>query len=144
MSRSTWPTNVGINISDAIIDGSKGCDPIGCEIKVATKVAIGGHGYVNVDASGVAITRRNDYREKAFLTRPLQAWMIAFDKWSRNAGPRPKAIKATLVFHKTTKIVKRDRDEINAARQARAARGIKQKKYTMRERVVGLAQAMAL
>jgi hypothetical protein len=133
-----WPEKTRIHITDPMIDAAKGCSPTACGIHLATKKAIGGHGYVHVDASGVSITRRDDYREKAFLTRPLTRWMIAFDKWTRSAGPRPKPMSATLTFFKTSKIVKRDRDEINRAREARKANGWKEKKYNIHERIVGL------
>lgn len=142
-----FPENVRIHISDKTIDSAKGCDPNHCAIKLEVKKAIGGHGYVAVDSTGIAITRRSDYREKSFMPRKLGEWMVAFDSWSTGNGPRPKPITAVLKFFKTTRIGKtrNTSDDDHSARLKRQRITRKKtganKVYGMRRRIVGLAVA---
>lgn len=126
-----WPPRILIEVSKEDIDEGMCGLPNKCMIKLAVKRAIGGHGYVKVESSGIAITRRDDFRERAFLPRPAQRAMVAFD----NKEPvRPFSF--WLHFMKTSRIEKRDPDKVNATRQKRKATGWKQPKYV---RSVGLA-----
>ena len=136
-----------INVSNGDIHNSECCDPNRCMIKVAVARALRiPHGYIHVDSTGISVTRRNDYREKAFLPKVAQRKMLQFDgeKEARKLGLPSKvtAFRFTAVFHKTTKVVKSTearKARINELRNARAAKGIKPRKYSLHSRVVGIA-----
>jgi hypothetical protein len=144
-----FPENIRIHIPDATMEETKsgGCKRTKCAIYVKIKEAIGGHGYVSVDASGVAITRRSDYREKAFMPLPALNWMIAFDRWTKGLGAKPKPLTTTFKFFKTTKIhrSRRDAAALKAQREKRKKLNRNKhydrtkKKRGVRERIVGVA-----
>jgi hypothetical protein len=142
-----FPKTMHFRIPDKfIVEGLCGL-PTKCAVKLTVKEKIGGHGYVSVDAGGVSISRRPDCREKAFMPKPLLNWVVNFDAWKEEgadpkAPNRPKPIPFTLTFHKTTKIVHRDNDQVNANRKMRAAAGKPDKKYGMRKRIAGVALAL--
>jgi hypothetical protein len=145
MMSKKFPVNMRIHVNQRNIDEGKCGDPNHCMIKVAVKHAIGGHGYVNVDASGISITRRPDYREKAFMPRKVRELMLVFDKWGRGGrvGPCPvKPFSFKLTFVRTSSITKRDNGAVNAKRRERIATGWKQKKYDMRKRIAGIATSL--
>lgn len=109
-------------------------NPNKCMIKVAVARALDvPHGYIHVDASGIAVTRRKDFREKAFLPTNVKDKMILFD----NEALPVKAYSFSIVFHKTSRVyalTPKRKEQINKAR-----RGKHRRKYSLRERVIGLA-----
>jgi hypothetical protein len=122
------------------IDEGKCGDPNHCMIKLAVADAIGiANGYVRVDATGVSITRRKDYRERAFLPKPALRAMLEFD---RKKEVEPFTIN--LTFLPTTRVAKTSperRAQVNAARAQRKAEGRPDKKYDMAKRLIGVAMA---
>lgn len=135
-----FPENLRIDVKQRDIDDGKCLLPNKCMIKLAVKRAIGGHGYVAVDSTGISITRRSDYREKAFLPRAALAAMVQFDKDKTKVKPFSFVAK----FFKTTKIGKTLRGD-HAKRLKRQAETRKKtgagKLYAARRRVIGLATA---
>jgi hypothetical protein len=111
-------------------------------IKLAVGRAIGvAHGYIHVDATGISVTRRDDYREKAFMPLRVYKRMLMFD--NPDTRSRVKPFSFWLTFHPTTKVVKRDKRAVNAARRIRVAaaraRGEKPKVYSLAKRIAGVA-----
>lgn len=129
---------VMINVTAHDIEEGKCRDPNKCMIKLAVARAIDiPHGYIKVDATGVSITRRTDYREKAFLTHNALINMLRFDQ-----KQQVKPFKFKLVFHKTSKVYKASEQrkaQVNAARHKRKAEGRPDKKYNLHQRVAGIA-----
>jgi hypothetical protein len=103
-------------------------------IKVAVARAIGvPHGYVKVDATGISVTRRKDYREKSFIPRTAIKHMLQFDKDPTQVKP----FSFYLEFRKTSpvyKSTKERREQINKARKGKS-----QRKYNISERIAGIA-----
>jgi hypothetical protein len=137
MVNKKWPEKLTIHVSRAHIAEGECRQPTKCMIRLAVKHAIGGHGYVKVDATGIAITRRDDYREKfhwpSARHKAVRA-MIAFDK---KEPVEPFTFVAK--FQRTTKIVKRDTVQVNRWRDARKAAGRPDKRSDMKKRIIGLA-----
>lgn len=138
---------VRVSVSGSDIHSSECLDPNRCMIKVSMARALRvPHGYIHVDSTGISVTRRRDYREKAFLPRIAARKMLEFD---REAEARKKGLPSkvtpfqfTVEFHKTSKVVKSTqerKDRINELRQRRSAAGIKPRKYSLHQRVVGIA-----
>lgn len=127
---------ITINVLKSDIEEGKCKDPNKCMLKLAIKREIGGHGYVHVEGGNVAITRRPDYRERGFLPRPALKAMLDFDN-QREVKP----FKFKITFYKTTPIITAETAERRYAllRKERAKPGHKQKKYTMRQRIAGIA-----
>ena len=121
-----------------ITEGACG-DPNKCMIKLAIAEAIRvPHGYIKVDARGVRLTRRKDYREGAFLPMVAYKRMLAFD---RGEAIEPFSIRLTFV---KTDLVKKPasaarKAQINAAREQRKASGRPDKRYTLSKRLSGIA-----
>lgn len=136
-----FATNVRVYVSQHDIDDGKSCDPNKCMIKIAVARAINiPHGYIKVDATGISVTRRTDYREKAFLPKAAVRNMLLFDKPDTRNTVKPFSFIAT--FHKTSRVVRSSEERkarINLLRRRRAAAGIKPKKYTLHMRVRGLS-----
>lgn len=136
-----FPTRVRIPVTQADIDDGMSCDPNKCMIKIATARAVNvPHGYIKVDATGISITRRTDWREKAFLPKAAVRNMLLFDKPDTRKTVKPFTF--TAIFHKTTQVVRSSEERkarINLLRRRRAAAGIKPKKYTLHMRVRGLS-----
>ena len=141
---------VSVYVGSTAIHDSECCNPNKCMIKVAVAHALRiPHGYIHVDATGISVTRRDDYREKAFLPKIAQRKMLEFD---REEADRKKGLPSKVtpfrfvaIFHKTSKVVKSNaarKARINQLRNARAAAGIKPKKYRLHQRVVGLSEAI--
>lgn len=113
-------------------------DPNHCMIKIAVAQAVGiANLYIRVDARGVGITRRKDYRERAFM--PLIAYkkMLAFD---RDATVEP--FDFWLTFHKTSAVAPTSderRAQINGNREKRKAEGRPDKRYGLAKRLKGVA-----
>lgn len=127
---------VYIHVTKADIEAAECGNPNNCMIKVAAKRALNlAHGYISVDATGIAITRNGLYREKAFLPRSALPKMIAFD--ADKATVKPFSFKVT--FFKTSKIRKYDAREVAMHRRSAIKTGNAKKKYNMRSRVIGLA-----
>ena len=129
---------VTISVTQHDIDEGKCKNPNKCMIKLAVARAINiPHGYIKVDATGISITRRNDYREKSFLSHNAIVNMLRFDQ---NKEVRPFRFKA--VFHKTSKVYKASdhrQKQVNAARKKRIAEGRPDKKYNLHQRIAGVA-----
>lgn len=136
-----FPTIMRASIIKQDIEEAACRDPNKCMIRMAVARALGiGHHYIHVDSTGVSITRRPDYREKAFLPASFVKNML---KWDR--GEEIKPFTGTLKFFKTTSIQnptekskKRDR-----ARQAVRREKIKSGEITapvkrINERSIGL------
>lgn len=138
---SKFPKTISVRVTQSDINEGVCQDPNKCMLKLAIKREIGGHGYVNVKGGVASITRRSDYREKGFLPRSAVKAMLDFDE---KKPVRPFTFKIT--FYKTTKIASADRlvqlKEIN--QRLRAKPGYKAKKYTMRQRIAGIAVGEAL
>lgn len=136
-----FPTHVRVYVSQHDIDDGKSCDPNKCMIKIAMARAINiPHGYIKVDATGISITRRTDYREKAFLPAPVVRNMLLFDKPDTRNTVKPFSF--TAIFHKTSRVVRSSEERkarINLLRNRRLAAGIRPKKYTLHRRVRGLS-----
>lgn len=139
-----YAKNVSIVVTKEIIEEAKCRLPTKCMLKVAAenalrKMGCDGRLYIHVDATGVAITRRNDYREKAFLPAPFVKAMLAFDR-----EEEVKPFRGTLKFFKTTRIQhsseeakKKNRATTAKWHAERKAAGKKQKR-SPNQRVVGL------
>jgi DNA-binding XRE family transcriptional regulator len=130
--------NVRIVVTQAHIDEGACRDPNKCMIKLAIAEALGvAHGYIRVDATGVRITRRKDYRERADLPRKALHALLAFDR-----NERVEPFDFMLRFRKTTRVVKSTperRTQINAARATRKAEGRPDKTYDLAKRIAGVA-----
>lgn len=133
---SKFPKIVTVRVTQNDIDEGKCRDPNKCMLKLAIKREIGGHGYVNVKGGVVSITRRSDYREKGFLPRSAVKAMLNFDE-----KKLVKPFTFRVEFYKTTKIADAKRQaQMNAVtRKRRSEPGYKAKKYTMRQRIAGIA-----
>jgi hypothetical protein len=121
-----------------ITEGACG-DPNKCMIKLAIAEAIRvPHGYIKVDARGVRLTRRKDYREGAFLPMIAYKKMLAFDN-----GQTVEPFSIRLNFVKTDAVKKpasaERKAQINAARATRKSSGRPDKKYTLAKRLRGIA-----
>lgn len=138
---SKFPATIKVRVTPSDINEGKCKDPNKCMLKLAIKREIGGHGYVNVKGGVASITRRADYREKGFLPRSALKAMLDFDN-RREVKP----FTFNITFYKTTKITNRERmDQMNAiTRKNRAKPGYKAKKYTMRQRIAGIAVGEAV
>lgn len=138
-----FPENLKIHVTKDDIDEGKCGLPNKCMIKLAVKRAIGGHGYVAVDSTGIAITRRSDYREKAFLPRPVVEAMYLFDQDKSKVKP----FSFTAHFFKTSKIARPETEGALERKRARRKRLRAQgkdpdfggKRNNIRQRIVGLA-----
>jgi hypothetical protein len=134
-----FPKRVKISGTQADIDEGKCGDPNKCMIKLAIRRAIKcPHGYINVKANRISITRRPDYRERAFLSDIAARNMVLFDK--DKSAVKPFVFWAE--FQRHTNIVKRDREQVNAARRKRRAEGRPDKTYSLAKRIVGLASTV--
>jgi hypothetical protein len=126
---------VRISVSNGDIHESECRDPNKCMIKIATARALRvAHGYIHVDATGISVTRRKDFREKAFLPRIAVRHMLEFD---RKEYDKLKPFQFTVEFHKTTRVYQSTTErktQINARRAGKPT-----KKYTLHSRVVGVA-----
>lgn len=145
-------------VSQEMIDLAKGCDPHKCMYKLAVSMAINvPGGYIKVDSSGVSITRRTDFREKAFLPMNMIKNMLLFDEYKRQMeafrkGKREekpicpvKPHKFKLTFIKTTKVYRSSeerKEQINKARRKRKEEGRPDRKYYLHKRVAGLSAPM--
>ena len=140
MLKPNLAKRVAINVSNTDIHESECRDPNKCMIKVAVARALRiPHGYIHVDATGISVTRRDDFREKAFLPKTALKNMLKFDKKQYD---ELKPFRFMAEFHKTTKVVKstaKRKARINELRNARLAAGIKPRKYNLKSRVVGIA-----
>lgn len=143
MSKTNLSTKVRISVTQADIDVGKGCDPNKCMIKLAVARAINiPHGYIKVDATGISVTRRTTYREKAFIPRTALKNMLAFDK--DKTAVRPFAF--TLTFHKTTKVYKASehrKEQINRNRRENNPPS-RNRKYGLAKRIQGIATTLAM
>src|SRR5262252_7260123 len=139
--RPVLDKRVRVSVTALDIKWAKGCDPNKCMIKVATARAINvPHGYIRVDSTGVAVTRRNDFREKAFLPRVAVKAMLMFDDETTRDLVKPFSF--WLEFHKTSRVHKASaerKEAINAARRARVAAGNPDRRYTLTKRIKGIA-----
>jgi len=134
--QTKWPKHLQIDVTQANIDEGKCGKPNLCMIKLAVKHAVGGHGYVKVDATGIAITRRDDYREKfswPSSRHPALLAMVAFDQ---NKPVKPFSFVAN--FRKTSNIEKRDQTKVSATRRKRRTEVGPDRKYDIRSRIVGV------
>jgi hypothetical protein len=134
-----FPRKLHICVTQADIKTGLDCNPRHCMIKLATSRAIRvPHGYVHVDATGISITRRIDYREKAFMPRRALAQMLRIDN-----GETVKPFNFWVEFHPHGRIRKRDKEKVNAVRRVRnaalRAQGKKPKTYSLRKRLIGVA-----
>jgi hypothetical protein len=129
---------VHVSIRQEHIDEGECRDPNKCMIKLAVAQAIGvPHAYIKVDARGIRITRRKDFREAAFMPMAAVKAMLAFD---RREAVEPFTVK--LEFHKTTRVAKTSperRKQVNAARAQRKAEGRPDKSYGLSKRLKGIA-----
>jgi len=87
--RDPWPKNVLIEVKREDIEDGKCKDPNLCMIKVAVKRAIGGHGYVKVDSTGISITRRDDYREKFWWSSSRHKGLLALHAFDEGRPVKP-------------------------------------------------------
>lgn len=142
--------HVLVYVTNTDIHNSECRDPNKCMIKVAVARALRiPHGYIHVDSTGISVTRRSDYREKAFLPRIAQRKMLEFDgeAEARKRGIPSKVtpFRFKVEFHKTSKVAKSTEErkaQINQRRTARKAAGMKEKIYRLHQRVVGLSEAV--
>jgi hypothetical protein len=132
-----FPENVKITVTQADINSATCADPTHCMIHFAVKRAIGGHGYVKVDARGVFVTRRDDYREHAVLPKHVYQKMLQFDRDKSSLRP----FSFTLKFKKTTKIQKYTAKQLEHRENTRRALrdAGKLKKWNPAERYTGIA-----
>jgi hypothetical protein len=127
---------VTINVSHTDITDSECRDPNKCMIKVAVARALRvAHGYIHVDSTGISVTRRKDFREKAFLPRIAAKNMYLFD--DEDTAHLVKPFRFTAEFHKTTKVYKSSPERKAQINTRRA--GVKRRKYSLHSRVIGLA-----
>jgi hypothetical protein len=138
-SKPNLNRKVRVIVRQAHIDEGECRDPNKCMIKLAVAEAIGiPHGYIKVDARGIKITRRKDYREAAFVPEQAYKAMLAFDQ-----GQPVEPFTMTLEFHKTTRVYKNTderRQQINAARRQRKAEGKPDRTYSgPSKRLIGIA-----
>jgi len=134
-----FPTNITVHVTQQDIDDAECGNPNKCAIKLAVKRSLDmSHGYIHVDAGGVSITRRPDYREKADLPRRMRNWIVAFDRHLEYGRPAPSPTSFPLHFRKTSPIIKRDTEQVNAARRKRVAEGRPDRRYPVR-RSAGIA-----
>lgn len=129
---------VKVNVLQRDIDEGECRKPHKCAIKLSVARAIDvPHGYIKVDATGISVTRRTDFREKAFLPNSVKVYMVKFDK-----KLPVKPFTFTAVFHKTSKVYKSTaarRAQVNANRNRRLSEGHKPPKYNLHQRVIGLS-----
>lgn len=132
-----FPKKMTFHLKQEQINKSSCSDPTDCMIYHVVKETIGGHGYVKVDARGVFITRRSDYREHAILPRHVYAKMRQFDVDKSKVTP----FSFTLTFHKTSKIHRYTKEEIAQREKTRKVlrKAGKIKKYDPSERYKGVA-----
>jgi hypothetical protein len=105
------------------------------------------HIYVRVDATGIATTPPGaSHRYKAMMPAHALRHMRRFDEFKdRPVSERLAEIKPfvmNLVFYRGRKAAVHDearRTKINAARKARKAAGKPDKRYSLKERLVGAA-----
>lgn len=121
-----YPSRVNVGITKYDIEHGKCGDPTHCMIRVAIGRELGlVHGYVKVDATGVSVTRRPDYREKAKLPKSALDALMIFDECGR-LGLDPldyvRPFNFALQFKKTTKVVKVSAERKQQIREAKAAR----------------------
>lgn len=145
--RKQYPEHIEINITEEdILSGVCG-NSRNCMIGLAVQRELGLiHGYVKVDATGVKITRRPDYREKSDLSDRAVNMLCAHDT-AKRLGLNPldyvKPAKIKLHFRKTTKIAPKATPErkaqINKARRLRAANGNPDRISYKRDRMAGKA-----
>jgi len=114
------------------------------------KLAIAGsmglvHGYMRVDATGVRLTRRPDFREKGELPRWVLDKLVLFDAIKKIGldpldyiNPFEFDLYLTPYARVEPKATEARKKQINDARKARKARGEPDKQYFMRARVDGL------
>lgn len=143
--RSKYPKEVEIEVTAAHIASSKCGNPTHCMIRHAVAEQLGlVHGYVRVDATGVSITRRPDFREKSPLPKGARDALVIFDECGRlglNPLEHIEPFSLKLKFQKTTKVKKvsaERAEQIEKARKSRAAAGGKGKIYPT-ERFAGVA-----
>jgi len=138
-SQVNFNKKVRCYVTKQMIEDAKCGDPNKCMIKLAVAKGINGPGlYIKVDSTGVAITRRNDRREKAFLPRVVVNNMVRFDNNKESVTP----FSFTLHFIPTTRVSKSSAErkaQVNAARRKRKENGRPDKKYDLHTRVKGLA-----
>jgi hypothetical protein len=104
-------------------------------IHVALKRAINmAHGYVHVTTNGIYITRRDDYRERAFVPNIAAQNIVLFDD-----GKKVKPFDFWLEFLQHTKVVKVSRHRREQINEARRKAGRPVKKYNISQRVAGVA-----
>lgn len=131
--------HVKVRVTQADILEADCGDPNKCMIKVAVARAIGvPHGYIRVHATGIAVTRRQDYREKAFLPKTAYVNLLRFD-FNRDAV---KPFTFNLEFRKTTRVhhsTSERRAQVNRARARRKEEGRPDKQYSLSKRLQGIA-----
>jgi hypothetical protein len=133
-----FPPRVRVSVTQDDIDKGKCGDQNKCMIKISVARAINvPHGYVRVDATGISVTRRPDYREKAFIPRQALANMLRFDKDKDSVKP----FYFWLVFHKTTPVAKASEQRKEAINRNRRENDppSKRKKYHLNKRIAGIA-----
>lgn len=138
MTKVNLKKNVRVHVTRRDIEEGKCTDPNKCMIKLAVARAINiPHGYIRVDSTGVSITRRNDYREKAFMPRTAVVNMFRFDN-----KQQIEPFYFVLKFVKTTRVHKATaerREKVNQARARRKAEGRPDRQYSLAKRLRGVA-----
>jgi hypothetical protein len=150
-------TDVRVHIGQRDINESDCLDRRRCMIRNGTERALRlldpsvSHHHTQVDAGHIK-ANINGYACKADLPIRGKAALIMFDKEdkARRAAARAGVpfISAVKPFSMTLRFVRGERvrkftrerqEQINAARRLRKAAGIREKVYTLRERIVGFA-----
>jgi hypothetical protein len=142
-----YPSIIKVRITKEHIENGECGNSRNCMVGLAVQARLGlVHGYVHVDSTGVSITRRPDYREKALMPGKLAKEVCLHDEAKRlGLNPfdyvQPQVV--TFKFVKTTKIApkasKERRDQINKARRQRAAEGRPDRISYKRDRMAGIA-----
>lgn len=133
MAKPKLAKEVTIDVTQPDIDGAQCRRPTRCMIAVALRRILNmAHGYVHITTRGVFITRRSDYREKAFLPKLAARNLILFDD-----GKPVAPFKFKLEFLRGTPVVKVSSERRKQINRARA--GKPRKAYDIKDRIQGVA-----
>ena len=124
-----------IYVSQENIDNGECGNGRKCPIRLGVKDSLNlGHGYCHVDATGISITRKGDWREKAFIVKSALRWLLDYDK---RKPVRPFSFWAT--FHNTTPVTKLTAAQRKEYTVRARANGNSKKQYKKQSRLVGVS-----
>jgi hypothetical protein len=126
------------NVLQCDIDEGEGCNGNKCMIHRCVQRTLGGIKYIHVDATGLSVTRRTDYREKAFLPRKVYKYLLQYDT-EKKAGVTctVKPFSFAVKFEKTTPIWQQATPERRAQKSAYDKKRTR-KQYPKRYRYEGV------